>query len=75
MATESDPTSWRKAILDRVKTMTVLGRPGTLAVEGIEAEPILTGSSSADVLLAAATLGKGKMVVFSHTSYADCEYK
>ena len=65
---------WRKTILEEVKTISVLGRPGTLVVEGDKAEAILTASSSTDVFLAAATIGNGKILVFSHTGYADCEY-
>lgn len=40
--------------------------PGRIIVYGCNAEPVLTGHNVEDVIIAAAKLGKGRIVVFSH---------
>ena len=59
---------WRAEILAGVEEVPRLGVPGTIIVFGDDSEPILT-NEHAEAFIAAAEDVKGRIVVFSHTSY------
>lgn len=60
-------------LLDGVKEIGVPGVPGTLAVWGDDAFPVLLGTADRHLqpVVAAAQWGKGRVVAFSHDSYAS----
>ena len=60
---------WIDEILFEVDSVPVVGTPGTIVVYGKQAAPILSTKNPSDVLIAAAELGKGRVVVFSHDNY------
>ena len=75
MAAKHDTNQWRNAILDGVEKIPRFGTPGRQVVIGEKAEPILTGDSPKNVLISAAELGQGRIIVFSHDSYVhNCKY-
>src|SRR6218665_4050650 len=61
---------WRESILRGIKVLPKYGTPGRIVVFGKQAEPILTGTNSEDVLVAAAEFGKGRIVAISHNAYS-----
>ncbi|XP_013774531.1 TRPM8 channel-associated factor homolog [Limulus polyphemus] len=62
---------WREEILKGISSVRREGIPGTIVVWGDNAEPILTGQKEKDILIAAAEYGKGRVVLFTHTSYGN----
>lgn len=68
------PGEWRDAILDGVEQVVKIGCPGTMVVYGRQAEPIFTATTARDLLIAAAEFGSGRVVVFTHDGYTNCEW-
>ena len=63
---------WSKQILDGItKEIPINGNPTKLVVYGESAQPILTGANEADILIAAGTLGEGRVVVISGNAYVS----
>jgi hypothetical protein len=60
-----------KALLDGVDEIGSPGVPGSLAVWGDEAVPVVTGrvAKARAPIVAAGTLGEGRFVAFAHTDY------
>ena len=56
-------------ILDDVKRVPILGRPGTLTVFDPNAYPILTGNDKSSIIFGAAEVGLGRIFVVSHELY------
>ena len=71
MACHDTRTQWRQEILSGVENLPKVGSPGTMVVHGENAEPILTGNTTKDVLLAVAELGQGRIAVFAHDGYTN----
>ena len=69
MGAKHGRNQWRDAILDGVEKISRFGVPGRQVVCGDNAEPILTAGSPKNVLISAAELGQGRIVVFSHDAY------
>jgi hypothetical protein len=78
--TNSRPTPVRtlnspivKALLDGVDEIGSPGTPGSLAVWGDDAVPVVTGrvANARAAIVAAGTLGEGRFVAFAHTGYVD----
>ena len=60
---------FREDILQGIEVVHNSNLPGRIIVYGCNAEPVLTGHKVEDVIIAAATLGKGRIVVFSHDAF------
>lgn len=62
-----------RELLDGVSEIASPGDPGSLAVWGDNATPVVTGrlASARAPIVAAGTMGKGRFVAFSHTGYVD----
>ena len=71
MATAATRKQWREEILDGVEKVPKFGIPGLQVVCGENAEPILTGNSAKDVVISAAELGQGRIMVFTHDMYTN----
>jgi Peptidase M60, enhancin and enhancin-like/N-terminal domain of M60-like peptidases len=66
------PSGDRAPLLEGVSEIVAPGSPGALAVYGSNAQVIVAGKADGDVqapLVAAATLGKGRIVAFGHDGY------
>ena len=63
---------WADEILDGIEKVPILGSPGCVVVYGEKAQPILSNDKH-EVLIAAASHGLGRVVVFSHNSYVTIE--
>ena len=63
-------TDWKEELLSGLTCVPTCGVPGRVVVYGSSAKPILTGVNEEDVLMAAAQLDKGRVVVFPHDGYA-----
>lgn len=61
----------RKDILKGITNLKKLGLPGEALVYGNNATVIAVGDQSNDILIAAATLGKGRIVVITHDAYLE----
>ena len=79
-ATRTRPTPVRtlnsavvKALLDGVDEIGSPGIPGSLAVWGDDAVPVVTGrvAKARAPIVAAGVLGEGRFVAFAHTGYVD----
>lgn len=68
--THAERKEWRESILKGIVVLPKVGDPGRIVVFGKHAEPILTGKDAEDVLVAAAELGKGRIVAISHADYS-----
>ncbi len=62
-----------RELLDGVSEIASPGQPGSLAVWGDNAVPVVTGrlASARAPIVAAGTLGQGRFVAFSHSGYVD----
>ncbi len=62
-----------KALLDGVDEISSPGSPGSLAVWGDDAVPVVTGrvAKARAPIVAAGTLGEGRFVAFAHTGYVS----
>ena len=58
-------------ILRNVDQVPKCGHPGTFVVFDSHAYPILTGTDSSDILLAAAEYGLGRVIAISHEAYIE----
>src|SRR6218665_3696510 len=58
-------TKWRNDILKNISVLPKYGNLGRLIVLGEKAEPILTGRTEEDVFIAAAELGKGRIIAIA----------
>lgn len=58
-----------KEILSEIDFVQKIGAPGRIIVFGKNSEAVLTGRQEEDTVIAAAELGKGRIVVFSHTGF------
>ncbi len=69
----SEPTKhaeWREAITAGLSSLPKLGTPGQAVVFGMNAAVVAIGDTINDVLIAAGEVGKGRVVVMTHTDYA-----
>jgi hypothetical protein len=62
-----------RELLDGVNEIASPGIPGSLAVWGDDAVPVITGrlASARAAIVAAGTMGKGRFVAFAHSGYVD----
>lgn len=63
--------AYRAALLSGVREITAPGLPGSLAVYGKDAFPVVVGKGDGGraAVIAAARLGKGRVVAFAHDGY------
>lgn len=61
----------RAQILDGIDSIPVLGTPGTMAVWGDNAFPVIVGKNKSQPVAAAATSGKGRFFAIAHGSYTS----
>ncbi|GJQ28784.1 MAG: hypothetical protein HBSAPP03_06680 [Phycisphaerae bacterium] len=64
----------RATLIDGVKSIAAPGVPGPLVLFGDAAFPVVVGKDGKDVampVVAAGTLGQGRVVAFGHTGYLD----
>lgn len=72
----SAPTTNPARLTDGIQYIIAPGTPGTLAVFGPDAQPLVVGRTGKDLLapvVAAATLDKGRIVAFGHTGYLSAD--
>ena len=70
----SEPTKhaeWRNAITAGLTSLPKKGTPGQAVVFGMNAAVVTIGDSINDVLIAAGEAVNGRVVVITHTAYAD----
>jgi hypothetical protein len=70
----TEPTNhaeWRNAITAGVSSLPKKGTPGQAVVFGMNASVVAVGDTINDVLISAGEVGNGRVVVMTHTSYAD----
>jgi len=65
----ADAGAHRARLLDGIEALPRLGAPGTVFVFGPTAFPVLTANEDPEAVVAAATLGKGRMVAWAHNMY------
>jgi hypothetical protein len=66
----------RAILLDGVREIAAPGLPGSVAVYGKNAVPIVVGKAGRgyrEAVVAAAEFGKGRVIAFGHTGYLDAE--
>ncbi len=63
----------RTQILDGINSIPVLGTPGTMAVWGEDAFPIIAGKNKSQPVAAAATYNKGRFFAIAHGAYVGTE--
>lgn len=59
----------RNEILQGIDSVPLKGTPGRIVVFGDSAEPVLTAACEEEVLIAAADIGRGRLVVASHSGF------
>ena len=64
-------TSHRQDLLSDITDLPRLGAPGRVVVYGEHARAIISVSDSHQVLLAAAVIGSGRLLVLSHNGYVN----
>jgi hypothetical protein len=64
-------TEWRQFITAGLSSITKIGTPGQAVVFGMDASVVAIGDTINDVLIAAGEVGNGRVVVMTHTGYAD----
>jgi len=60
---------WRTDILKDLTDIPKLGSPGQLIVYGTNAVVVSIGDQNQDILIAAGTVGKGRVIIISHDAY------
>lgn len=60
----------RKELLQGIKYVPMNGTPGRIVVFGESAEPVLSATSEEEVLIAAADIGRGRLVIAAHSGFA-----
>lgn len=71
----TDRRKWRESLLKNVLVIPKYGIPGTLLVWGNKCEPILSSENGTDVVMAAAEMGQGRVVIFSHDGYTNAFFE
>jgi hypothetical protein len=69
LALAQSVTDHRAQILDGIDSIPVLGTPGTMAVWGDNAFPVIIGKNKSQPVAAAATYGKGRFFAIAHGAY------
>ena len=69
LALAQSVTDHRAQILDGIDSIPVLGTPGTMAVWGDNAFPVIVGKNKSQPVAAAATYGKGRFFAIAHGAY------
>ena len=57
------------SMVDGIESIPVLGTPGTMAVWGEQAFPVIVGKDKSQPIAAAATFGDGRFFAIAHGSY------
>ena len=71
MATASNMSLYEREILGGLEKVPTPHFPGTLIVEGLKSQPVLTIKQTGETIIAASQYGKGRLLVGAHTFYMD----